>query len=40
MIEDVAQDQLAVIKIDGMHCHRCEQTIQKARSGPQGRPRG
>jgi copper chaperone CopZ len=30
MPEDVALDQLAVIKIEGMHCHRCEQSIQKA----------
>ncbi|HEY7091055.1 MAG TPA: heavy metal-associated domain-containing protein [Tepidisphaeraceae bacterium] len=30
MSEDIAQDQLAVIKIEGMHCHRCEQSIQKA----------
>jgi Cu+-exporting ATPase len=28
--EDVARDQFAVIRIEGMHCHRCEQTIQKA----------
>lgn len=28
MAEDVAQDQLAVIKIEGMHCHRCVQSIQ------------
>lgn len=28
--EDVGHDQLAIIKIEGMHCHRCEQTIQKA----------
>ncbi|WP_428937967.1 heavy-metal-associated domain-containing protein [Fontivita pretiosa] len=30
MPEDVAHDDLAVIKVEGMHCHRCEQTIQKA----------
>jgi Cu+-exporting ATPase len=36
MIEDVTQDQLAVIKIDGMHCHRCEQTIQKALAAHKG----
>jgi Cu+-exporting ATPase len=24
------KDHLAVIRIGGMHCHRCEQTIQKA----------
>jgi len=30
MSADVASDQLAVIKIEGMHCHKCEQAIQKA----------
>ena len=30
MSADVARDQLALIRIEGMHCHRCEQTIQKA----------
>ena len=29
MSADVAQDQFAVIRIEGMHCHKCEQTIQK-----------
>jgi copper chaperone CopZ len=29
MADDVRRDHLAVIKIEGMHCHRCEQTIQK-----------
>ena len=29
MAEDVGRDQLAVIRIDGMHCHKCEQSIQK-----------
>jgi Cu+-exporting ATPase len=32
MSADVARDQLAVISIEGMHCHKCEQTIQKALS--------
>src|SRR5689334_7325987 len=27
---DVSRDQFAVIRIDGMHCHRCEVAIQKA----------
>ena len=27
---DVSRDQFAVIKIEGMHCHKCEQAIQKA----------
>jgi Cu+-exporting ATPase len=30
MSADVARDQLAVIKITGMHCHKCEQAIQKS----------
>ncbi len=30
MPHDVHQDQLALIKIEGMHCHRCEQAIQRA----------
>ena len=30
MSSDVARDQLALIRIEGMHCHRCEQSIQKA----------
>jgi len=32
MSADFARDQLAVIRIEGMHCHKCEQTIQKALS--------
>ena len=30
MSPDVSRDQLALIRIEGMHCHRCEITIQKA----------
>jgi copper chaperone CopZ len=30
MGKDVAQDQLAVIRVEGMHCHHCEQTIRKS----------
>ena len=30
MSQDVAGDQLVIIRIDGMHCHKCEQTIQKS----------
>lgn len=30
MPQDVARDHLAVIRIQGMHCHKCEQTIQRA----------
>ena len=30
MSNDVGADQLAIIRIEGMHCHKCEQAIQKA----------
>ena len=30
MAGDVSQDQFALIKIEGMHCHKCEQSIQKS----------
>jgi copper chaperone CopZ len=30
MASDVSRDQLALIRIEGMHCHKCEQTIRKA----------
>jgi copper chaperone CopZ len=30
MKNNVANDQLALIHIEGMHCHQCEQTISKA----------
>ena len=30
MSADVVHDQLAVIRIEGMHCHKCERTIQQA----------
>jgi copper chaperone CopZ len=30
MSPDVTRDQLAVIRIEGMHCHKCEQAIRKA----------
>ena len=30
MSTDVGRDQLVLIRIEGMHCHKCEQTIQKA----------
>ena len=33
MSADVARDQLALIRIEGMHCHNCEQAIQKLLSG-------
>lgn len=28
--DDVSRDQFAVIRVDGMHCHRCEQAIRRA----------
>jgi len=30
MPDDVGADQLAIIRIEGMHCHKCEQAIQKS----------
>ena len=33
MPQDVG-DQLAIIKIDGLHCHKCEQAIKKALAIP------
>ncbi len=30
MATDVSRDQLALIRIEGMHCHKCEQAIRKA----------
>jgi copper chaperone CopZ len=30
MSDNVHHDQFVLIKIEGMHCHRCEHTIQKA----------
>jgi copper chaperone CopZ len=30
MANEVGQDQLALIRIEGMHCHKCERAIQKA----------
>ena len=29
MADDVGRDLFAVIRIEGMHCHKCEQSIQK-----------
>ena len=34
--QDVARDQLALIRIEGMHCHKCEASIQKALSANEG----
>ena len=30
MAGDVGRDQFVLIRIEGMHCHKCEQAIQKA----------
>lgn len=30
MPADVSRDRLALISIEGMHCHRCESAIRKA----------
>ena len=30
MPADVSRDQLVVIKVEGMHCHKCQATLQKA----------
>jgi Cu+-exporting ATPase len=30
MVNDVSRDQFALIRIEGMHCHRCEVAITKA----------
>jgi copper chaperone CopZ len=29
MADRALKDQLALIRIDGMHCHQCEQSIRK-----------
>lgn len=33
MSTDVSRDQLVLIRVEGMHCHKCEQAIQKALGG-------
>jgi uncharacterized protein len=30
MSTDVSRDQLALVRVEGMHCHKCEQAIRKA----------
>lgn len=30
MADNLQRDQLLVINIEGMHCHRCQQAIEKA----------
>jgi copper chaperone CopZ len=34
MAENVVNDKLLLIKIEGMHCHKCEQSIRKALARP------
>jgi copper chaperone CopZ len=29
MADNIVRDNLVLIKIEGMHCHRCEESIQK-----------
>ncbi len=36
MSHSIAHDQLVVIRVEGMHCHKCEQTIKKALSAQLG----
>jgi copper chaperone CopZ len=36
MAADVRNDQLVLIKIEGMHCHKCERAIQQALSSLSG----
>ena len=36
MAENLTQDQLAIIRIEGMHCHKCEQAIQRALTREEG----
>src|SRR5438067_10983198 len=33
---NVGNDKLLLIKVEGMHCHKCEQTIRKALTGLSG----
>jgi len=30
MLEDITKDQFVVIRIKGMHCHKCETMVQKS----------
>ena len=36
MCADVSRDQFAVIRVEGMHCHKCEAAIRKALAGNPG----
>jgi copper chaperone CopZ len=33
MVTDVSQDQFALIRVEGLHCHTCERRIQRALLG-------
>jgi copper chaperone CopZ len=33
MSTDVSRDQFVLIRIEGMHCHKCEQAIKKSLQG-------
>jgi P-type Cu+ transporter len=33
MAQEVGRDRFALIRIEGMHCHKCEANIRKALSG-------
>lgn len=35
-MNEVTQDQLAIIRIEGMHCHRCEDAIRRLISAEAG----
>jgi Cu+-exporting ATPase len=35
-MSDVLNDQLVLIRIEGMHCHKCERTIQNALAALEG----
>jgi copper chaperone CopZ len=30
MTQEAGGDQLAVLRVEGMHCHKCEQTVKRA----------
>jgi P-type Cu+ transporter len=36
MADKQSNDQVAIIRIEGMHCHQCEQMLQKALSAKSG----
>ena len=36
MPHDIGKDRLVVVKIEGLHCHSCEQRIRKSLSAKEG----